>query len=823
VHTLLRDLRHGVRSLLGHRGFAATAILSLALGLGANSALFTIFNSLLWRPLPVTSPGELVVLYRKNATQAFYDSFSYAEYQDYREQAASVFSGLTGFGLAEVALGSTGGPGGAATRVIGELVTASYFDVLGVRLAQGRGFTPDDDRPGAPLAVVASHAFWAARLGADPAAVGRAITLNNQAVTVVGVAPEAFRGTFAVYMQPELWLPAAAMPQLKPAQATFLTDRNTTALRLLGRLAPGVSVAQAQAVVDTIAARLAATYPDTNKDMKAFVFRELDARPEVEIAAATNTVAMIFLGLTGLVLLIACANVANLLLARAASRRREVAIRLAIGAGRAQLIRQLLVESLLLAGVSGVLAVGLGAVAANLLGGFRVPTDLPLDLSFHTDLRVVVYTFGLATLAAVVFGLWPAWQLTRTDLVPALKDDGASATQPGRRVTLSNTLVVAQVAASLVILIVAGLFVRSVSGARTLDPGFDIDHRVVLSLNPGLRGLDEADTRAFYRRVYDAVVAVPGVEAATLAQFVPLDFSIGGGDFVVEGRVVEPGGEGIQAMSSAVDDHYFETLNTAIRRGRAVTARDTLEAPAVAIVNETFAATAWPDQDPVGRRIRLARADAPWMEVVGVSADGKYRQLTESPRPFVWTALAQQQASSATLVVKGGRDAGATLNDVRQAIATVDPAVPVYDAKTMDVFMERAYLGPRLAALVIGPAAICALIIAAVGLYGVLAYWVSRRTREIGVRAAIGASPASILGLVMRQGLVLTLAGLGLGLAGAFAVSRVVAALLFGVSPTDPLVFAGVPVVLLLVAAAASYVPARRAVRIDPIDALRQA
>ncbi|MEP7119272.1 MAG: ABC transporter permease, partial [Acidobacteriota bacterium] len=711
MHTLLRDIRHGVRSLLRHRGFAATAILSLALGLGANSALFSIFNSLLWRPLPVTAPDELVVLYRKNATQTFYDSFSYAEFEDYREQAGSVFSGLTGYGLAEVALGptgGTGGAGGAATRVIGELVTASYFDVLGVRLAQGRGFGPGDDGPGAPLAVVVSHAFWVARLGADAAAVGRPITLNNQAVTVVGVAPEPFRGTFAVYMQPELWLPAAAMPQLKPAQATFLTDRHTTALRLLGRLAPGVSLAQAQAVVDTIAARLAATHPDTNKDMKAFVFRELDARPEVEIAAAANTVAMIFLGLTGLVLLIACANVANLLLARAASRRREVAIRLAIGAGRAQLIRQFLVESLLLAGVSGVLGVGLGAIASTLLGGIRVPTDLPLDLSFHTDLRVAVYTFGLAALAAVVFGLWPAWQLTRTDLVPALKDDGTSATRGGRRLSLSNALVVAQVAASLVVLIVAGLFVRSVGGARTLDPGFDIDHRVVLSLNPGLRGLDQAGTRAFYRRAYDAVAAVPGVEAATLAQFVPLDFSIDGGDFVVEGRAVEPGGEGLQAMSSSVDEHYFATLNTAIRRGRAITARDTLDAPAVAIVNETFAAAAWPGQDAVGRRIRLARADAPWMEVVGVSADGKYRQLTESPRPFVWTALAQQTAPSATLVVKGGRDAAAMLNDVRQAIATVDPAVPVYDAKTMDAFMERAYLGPRLAALVIGPAAICA-------------------------------------------------------------------------------------------------------------------
>ncbi|MDH4066490.1 MAG: ABC transporter permease, partial [Acidobacteriota bacterium] len=379
-----------------------------------------------------------------------------------------------------------------------------------------------------------------------------------------------------------------------------------------------------------------------------------------------------------------------------------------------------------------------------------------------------------------------------------------------------------QVAASLVILIVAALFVRSVGGARTLDPGFDTNDRIVMSLNPGLRGLDDAAAHAFYRRVQEVVREVPGVDDATLAQYVPLDFSIDGGDVIVEGREVAPGGEGIQAMSSAVDEHYFPAMNTAIRAGRAFTARDTGDAPGVAIVNETLAATAWPGQNPIGRRLRFSGAEVRWLEVVGVSADGKYRQLVESPRPFVWTALAQQKAPSATLVVKTRRDQGAMLADVRRAVATVDPAVPVYDAKTMEAFMERAYLGPRLAALLIAPAALCALVIAAVGLYGVLAYWVSRRTREIGVRSAIGAAPADVLGLVMRQGLALTVVGLLCGLAGAFAVSRVVATLLFGVSPTDPVVFTGVPVLLLVVAAIASYVPARRAVRIDPVDALRQ-
>lgn len=822
MYTLLRDIRHGARSLLAQRGFAAAAILSLALGLGANSALFGMFNSLLWRPLPVDAPDELVVLYRRSQTQSFYDAFSYAEYQDYREQAP-VFSGLAGYTLGEFALGLPGGGTGTATRVIAELVTGNYFQVIGLQPAMGRAFVPEEGRPGGPLAVVVSHGFWTSRLGADPAAVGRAITLNNESVTVVGVAPEGFHGTYAVYVAPEFWVPAEALPRLRPTQSTFLTDRTTSSLRLLGRLAPGVSVAQAQAAVDTIAARLATTYPDTNKDMKAFVFRELEARPEVEIASAANAVAIIFLCLTGLVLVVACANVANLLLARAASRRREIAIRLAIGAGRGQLIRQLLVEALLLAFVAGVLAVALGAAASTLLARFRVPTDLPLAFDFHTDARVTLFTFGLAALAAIAFGLWPALQISKTDLVPALKDDGTAPARAGRRIRVSDVLVVGQVAASLVILIVAGLFVRSIDGARSLDPGFETANRMVLSVNPGLRGLGEADARAYYRRVLDKVAAVPGVEDATFAEHVPLDFSLDGGDVIVEGREVAPGREGIQVMSSAVDDHYFEVLGTPVLSGRAFAARDSDEAPAVAIVNQTLAALAWPGQDPIGRRLRFNGRDTRWLQVVGVSADGKYRQLTEPPRPFVWTALAQQHASSATLVVKGQRAPAAMLADVRRAVAEVDPAMPIYDVKTMDAFMERAYLGPRLASLVIAPAALCALAIAAVGLYGVLAYWVSRRTREIGVRAAIGASPGDILRLVMRQGVTLAGIGLACGLAAALAVSRLVETLLFGVSGTDPLVFAAVSTGLLIVAAVASYVPARRAVRIDPVDALRQA
>lgn len=822
MSTLLRELRHAARNLAAHRGFAATAILSLGLGLGAMSALFSMFNSLLWRPLPVDRPDELVAVYRRNPAHAVYEAFSYPEYLDYRDQSSSVLRGLAGYALAEFAVTAPGAGSESATRAIGELVTGNYFDVLGARPVLGRAFLPEEDRPGAAVAVVVSHGFWSSRLGADPGAVGRAITINGRPATVVGVAPADFRGAYAVYVVPEFWVPASALPSLRSSQAAFLTDRRSPSLRLMGRLAPGVGVAEAQAAADTIAARLAAAYPDTNRSMKAFVFRELDTRPEVEMAAAANTVAVVFLLLAGLVLLVACANVANLLLARAQSRRREVAIRLAIGAGRGQLVRQLLVESLLLAGAAAVVAMAIGAAASNLLSRFRIPTDLPLSLAFHTDLRVTAFTFGLSALSALVFGLWPALQLSRTDLVPALKDGGEVSVRPRRRWSLSNALVVAQVAASLVILVVAGLFVRSVGGARTIDPGFDVGQRLVVSVNPGLRGLDEAGVRDYYRRVRQAIRTLPGAADAAVAQHVPLDFTLSFGDLVVEGRESAPGHEALQVMTSAVDDRYFETLNTPIREGRAFSARDTLDGPAVAIVNETLARTAWPGQNPIGRRIRFSASDTRWLEVVGVSADGKYRQLTESPQPFVWTSLAQQHASSATLVVRTAGDPGAMLADVRRVVAAVDPAVPMYEAKSLDAFMERAYLGPRLAALVIAPAAASALVIAAVGLYGVLAYWVSRRTREIGVRAAVGASPRDIVGLVLRQGLALASVGVAAGLAGALAVSRVVASLLFGVSPTDPLVFVGVPAGLLVVALWASYLPARRAVAVDPVDALRR-
>ena len=811
----LRDVRHAIRLLLRQRGFTAVALLSLALGIGATSALFSIFNTLLWKPLPVSDPDALVVLYRKADTQSFYDAFSYPEYRDYRDHAG-VFRGLAGYTPMEFAARMDGSE---ATRVFGEMVTDDYFDVLGLRFTLGRGF--DASAGTAAPAVVLEHDYWASRFDADPGVLGRTITLNDVSFTIVGVAPKDFRGAYAVYFKPAIWVPASSLPQLR-RQPGILENRSATLFRLIGRLNPGVNAKQAEAACAPIAARLAESFPATNTGMKTFVFPELATRPEVEIGDQSRATAAIFLALTSLVLLIACANVANLLLSRAAARQKEIAIRLAIGSSRRQLVSQLLVEAFVLAVASGLAALGLTALAMRAASSYRVSTDLPLVLSFSIDFRVVVVTMSLSVVAALLFGLLPALRQTRGDLVPALKNDTPIAGRH-RRVGLTGLLVIGQVAASLVLLIVAGLFVRSIGGARDMDPGFQTDERFVMALSPRLRNYETTVTETFYRRLLEDVRALPTVSSATLAQYVPLDFSIDGGDIVAEGRPAPPGKESYQTFSGVADEFYFETLGTRILSGRAFTSADTADSRKVAMVNGTLARALWPNEEPIGRRLRFAGGDADdWIEVVGVIADGKYRQLIEDPRPYLLVPRSQHYRDTMTLVVKASRGVDAAIADARRAVAALDPAMPVSDVRTMEQFMERSYMAPRMAALLTIPAGLAALIIAVVGLYGVIAYWVSQRTREIGIRVAIGAAPSDIRSLVLGQGLVLAGAGLAVGLAAAWAAARLVAGMLFGVSASDPIVFLTVPILIVAVTAAASYLPARRALRVDPLTALRQ-
>jgi predicted permease len=815
VGAIYRDFRFAVRLLGRNPLFTAVAVLSLGLGIGANSALFGMFNSLLWRPRPVESPGRLVSLYSRSANAPFYDGYPWLEYQDYASEKS--FDGLAAYAVTECALVV---PGQEATRLYAEAVSGNYFGLLRPRMQLGRGFLPDEGRTiGRDPVAVIGYRLWQRRFSSDPGVVGRTVTLNGQPFTVIGVVAPEFHGVFAVYFSADLWVPATMLPRMQGTFTQVFESRDARIFRLIGRLRPGVRLEQARAEAATVAARLERSYPKNNKDVRSLVFRQIDTRPEVEISGATNGIAFLFMGVAGLVLLIACANVANLLLARSSGRRKEIAMRAALGATRFQIIRLLLVESTLLALIGGGVGLYFGAVASDLIGSIQVPTDLPLIFDFHTDARVVVFTLAMALLAGIAFGLLPALRISRGDLVPSLKAS-PTAGSTARRFTLGNALVVLQVAASLVLLVVAGLCLRSIPGARTIDPGFRTEHRVLLTFSPSLVGYDQPRSAQFFRVLMQRVRALPSIESAALARYVPLDFNSSGGDIVIEGRPASNDRD--QVLMATVDEEYFRTLGTRIVRGRAFTSQDTRTSHLVAIVNETMARKEWPGENPIGKRVQWDLPDGPLIDVVGVAADGKYRQLTEAAQPFLFLPFAQRQNSPVTLVASYRGDVGGAMRSLRDTVKGIDPNMPIFETKTMDQHMERAWLMPRLSAALAGPAGLLAAIIAAIGLYGVMAYSVSRRTQEIGIRMAIGATPRAILRLTATQGLVLAGIGIVIGLVVALASSSMVSILLFGVTPTDPVVFIGVPLLLALVAGLACYIPARRALRVDPLIALRQ-
>lgn len=804
---IYRDIRFAIRLLGRSKLFTVVAALSLGLGIGVNSALFGMFNSLLWRPLAVESPGQLVSVYSRRANAPFYEAFPWLEYQDYASEQA--FDGLAAYAVVECAMAA---PGQDATRLYAEAVSGNYFDVLRPRMQAGRGFRADEGRTAGrdPVAVI-GYRLWHRRFDGDPAVVGQTVTLNGQPFTIVGVVAPQFHGVWAVYFSADLWVPATMLPRMQATYAQALESRDARMFRMIGRLRSSVRLEQARVAAATVASHLEASYPKDNKGIRALVFPEIDTRPEVEISRATNAIAFLFMGVAGLVLLVACANVANLLLSRSSARRKEIAMRAALGATRFQIVRQLL--------VGGGLGLFLGSLATDLIGSIQVPTDIPLVFDFHVDARVFGFTLAVSLLAGIAFGLVPALRLSRGDLVPALK---ASPTQGAStpRFTLGNLLVVLQVAASLVLLVVAGLCLRSIPGARTIDPGFHTEHRVLLSFSPELVGYDKARSADFLRVLMQRVRQLPSIESAALARFVPLDFNSSGGDIVIEGRPASNDRD--QVLAAAVDEDYFRTLRTRIVRGRAFTAQDTRNSLPVVIVNETMARKEWPGEDPIGKRLQFDLPDGPFLRVVGVAADGRYRQLTEAPQPFMFLPFAQRMSSPVTLVASYRGDVGGALRSLRDTVKGIDPNMPIFETKTMDQHMERAWLLPRLSAALAGPAGLLAVLIAAVGLYGVMAYSVSRRTQEIGIRMAVGATPRTILRLAAAQGLMLAGIGIVIGLVVALASSRLVSILLFGVTPTDPVVFVGVPLLLAVVAGLACYIPARRALRVDPLVALRQ-
>jgi predicted permease len=814
----LQDLRYAVRLLRRNPLFALTAVLSLAIGIGANTTIFTIANALLFKPpLGVADASRLVDVGRSQDGQGF-DNGSYSNYLDIRARN-TVFSGIYAYRLGPEPMSLRGKDG--AERIYGEMVSTNYFNVLGTPPHIGRLFTSDDsEQPAATPLAVLSHRFWMRRFNGDPAIVGQTLVLNGRPFMVIGVTPEGFHGT--TVLTSDLWVPVNMVGELASRlPPAILTSRESAWLVMGARLKPGVTVGQAQAELANIGRALEQEFPDANRGKG---LRVVASSPVPGDGAPVAAFMAVLMAIVMLVLAIACANVAGVLLARATTRRREIAVRLAIGAGRGRLIRQMLVESTLLFLIGGSGGLVLARLMTGALLSLLPAVPLPIDVTLALDGRAVVFTLTLSLVAAILSGLAPAFHASRAEVVGALKSD----TQGGpERIWLRHAFVVSQVALSIVLVVGAGLFARALQRASEIDPGFDPHGVELATLDLSLGGYTADTGRVFARELIRRVRETPGVQAAALSAVMPLgDRGIGLGGLAVPGVELRNGRRFFDVDWNVITPGYFATMKMALSTGRDFSDADREGTPSVVIVNETAARQWWPRQDALGKTLlqETGRPDAPdavrTLTVVGVARDSKYRNLGEDPRPFVYVPI-QQQYMSRTVIAARSAHGQRLAGELRALLASMNPNLPIVQSLTFDAYSQLGLLPQRIAASVAGSLGLVGVLLAAIGIYGVTAYMVSSRTREIGIRMALGAERASVVRMVLRQGLTLTMIGAAIGLAVAAAASRLLGSLLFGVGATDPLTFIGSTLLFFVVGAAACYVPARRATAIGAMDALR--
>ncbi len=808
---MFQDLRFGARMLFKHKSFTIVALLTLALGIGVNTTVYTYINAVMNRIITFAEPDRVVFVWSSNrASEALQNPVSELDYLDWRAQTES-FSSLAAFSGDTRTLTGDGVP----ERVSSLRVTPNFFPTLGIQSERGRVFLPDEDRAEASRVVVLGHQFWQRRFAGDPNIIGQTIVLDGATVTVIGITPADFR----FYEESDVWEPLVFTPQ----QA----DRNRRALIVVGRLNPGVTEAQAAAELDGVTARLAEQFPTTNAGWNAQVLgvREVLWGPEGRLAFT------LLMGVVLAVLLIACANIANLQLARAAARQKEVAVRLALGAHRWRLIRQLLTENLLLALGGGVFGMGLAYWGIKLVNA-KYGSVLPLLNEAVIDGRVLGYTTLLVLIAVLAFGLAPAWQATRPVLNEALKEGGRGAAQGPRAHRMRKGLIVAEIALSLMLLVVAGLMIRTVINFQRVEPGFETSQLLTLRVALPERdyGTDE-QVRDFYRRVQSELQTQPGIQAVGAINRLPLAGSSRNArrTLAIEGRPVADPNDKPWAIDLVVTPGYFEALGIWLRAGRTLTAQDSATAQRVAVISETMARKYWPNGDALGQRFKLERSAAAdnqaavdWVAIVGVVNDVRNDDVNNPPLPQIYFPHAQQPVRELSIAV---RTAGAPLDfiaAVRQAARNVDPKLPVFEVRSMDQLLFEDLAGSSIVAELLGVFALLALALAAVGIYGVMSYSVAERTNEIGVRLALGAQRRQVLVLVLKHGAKLTALGIGIGLLGALALAQLVKSLLFGIGATDPLTFTAITLVLAGAALLASYIPAQRATRINPLVALRR-
>ena len=824
---MLQDLRYGLRTLATAPAFTLVVVLTLALGIGANTAIFSLTDQVLLRLLPVKAPDRLVMLDGPGAFQGRTfnrATFSYPMYRDFRDQN-TVFDGVLARFPAPITLMADG----QAERVSGELVSGNYFDVLGVRAHIGRTFTPDDDRtPGGHPIVMLSHHYWTRRFGADPRVLNRAVTLNGLPMTIVGVTPPGFYG-IVVGENPDVMIPVAMKAQMTPTWDD-LQNRKSRWLTIMARLKDGVSREQAEASMNVLYRQINEQEINEIKNPSAtfrqrFVTKHLflnaGAKGQSDLRNDFSTPILVLMGMVGLVLLIACANVANLLLARGAARQKEVAIRLALGASRGAIVRQRLVESLLLSGAGA----ALGLVFAWWTSSLLLRT-LPFDeaartLSAAPDARVVAFALAASLATAILFGLAPALQSTRPMLTTTLRDESGSVVGGTGHARFRKSLVVAQVCLSVLLLAGAALFARSLYNLKTLNPGFQADQLLSFSINPALNGYPPARSLVVFQRLEEELARLPDVRAATAAVIPLMTNSDWSSTVKVEGYTPKEG-EDMNPNVNGVGPGYFSTMGQPLITGREFTVKDGAGAPPVAIINETMAKYFFGRDNAVGRRIGWGRGKATDMEIVGVVKDSRTSSLRREVPRFVYIPYMQEEEiGPMTFYVRSRGDAARVGASVREAALRVDPNLPIYEMKTMTTVMDELLFVERMVAALSIAFGALATLLAAIGLYGVMSYSVARRTREIGIRMALGAERASVLWLVLKEVSLMIVAGVALGVPLAIGLGRIVQSQLFELSARDPIALAGAAALLAFVALAAGYLPARRATRVDPMLALR--
>jgi putative ABC transport system permease protein len=802
MHSLWQDLRYGARMLLKNPGFTLIAIVTLSLGIGANTAIFSVINGVLLSALPYPQPEQLAMVWCDNRRQGIPDDVtSYPNFVDWRDRNKT-FQGMAGMISSNLQLTGVGEP----EEIRAATVSINFFQVIGVGPMLGRGFTAEEERPGSNRVVILSHALWQRRFGGDPGILNKTISLSGIQNTVVGIMPPKFQFP----ENAEMWRPLAPSDGMRAARFGFF-------LPVVGRLKPGVTRAQAQADLDVIANQIEQQFPDMSGYGVNVVLALEQTVGAIRRSLMTLFVAVLF------VLLIACANVANLLLARAAGRRREVAVRAALGAGRWRIVRQLLTESMLLAVLGGALGVLLAWWGLRLLVDLS-PANIPRLENIHLDGRVLWFGLGLSLLTGLVFGLAPALQTTHLKLGETLKEGGRTEAGGRSAQLIRGVLIVVEVALTLVLLAGAGLLIRSFWRLQQVDPGFKADNLLTLRLSlPRSRYTDDAKAVSFFEQLQERLSALPGVVAASATTDIMLRRLATSSSFTIENRPRDPGEQSLELPFDRVLPNYFQAMGIPLLQGRAFTAQDKRDSPSVAIVNETFVKRYFPNDDPIGKRFTFGAPgpNAQWITIVGVVRDTKRQGVDQPIRIESWMPLAQSPAGSMDVVLRTVGDPLALSNSAREAVWSLDRDLPIPRIQTMEQNLSERVAQRRLNMLLLGLFASVALILAAVGIYGVMSYAVTQRTNEIGIRMALGARAGDVVGLVLKHGMALTLVGVAIGLIATFMLTRLMASLLFGVSATDPITFAAIAALLIGVALLACWIPARRATKVDPMVALR--